>query len=94
MSEQQYEIEQRMHDALAARDKRIEELCLEIRHLRKRVMKAEVEVRRLKNEISKAQMRIKKLLERGVVFNTPGDLYVINHVFESSIYDEPLYGDA
>ena len=26
MSEQQYEIEQRMHDALAARDKRIEEL--------------------------------------------------------------------
>ena len=65
-----------------------------IDELLERAVKAEVEVQRLKNEILKAQMRIKKLLERGVVFNTPSDLYVINHVFESSIYDEPLYGDA
>ncbi len=65
-----------------------------IDELLERAVKAEVEVQRLKNEILKAQIRIKKLLERGVVFNTPGDLYVINHVFERSIYDEPLYGDA
>ena len=32
MSEQQYEIEQRMHDGLAARDKRIEELEQKLAH--------------------------------------------------------------
>ena len=40
MSEHHYEIEQRMHDALAARDKRIEELL-------ERAIKAESEVARL-----------------------------------------------
>ena len=74
-------------DVLAARDRRIEEL-------QERAVKAESQVVKLKKEMSNAQIRIKKLLERGVVFNTPGDLYVINHVFERSIYDEDLYGDA
>jgi hypothetical protein len=41
MSDHQYEIEQRMHDALAARDKRIEELL-------ERAVKAESEVARLR----------------------------------------------
>ena len=47
MSELQYEIERRMHDVLAARDKQIEELCLEVRHLMRRAIAAEDRVEEL-----------------------------------------------
>ena len=45
MSEQQYEIEARMHDVLAARDKRIEELLV-------RAIRAEAEASKLRDIIN------------------------------------------
>ena len=80
MSEQQYEIEQRIHDALAARDKRIEELCLEIRHLRKRAIVAEDRVKELERGLDYW------LIDKEMVAAAQTGLPVK--------YDEPLYGDA
>ena len=89
MSEQQYEIEQRMHDALAARDKRIEELEQKLAHS---ILLTSHEIQSNYDRVKFAEGLIRQL----PIAHDGRNTWLLNYgcgVKDWVHYDEPTYGD-